>query len=144
MAWAKAHRHWTVEDWRKVLWSDECAVKKDSDPRKIRVFRRQNKQEKYASKNIRGKSRDGDVSQMMWGCFLSNKLGPIAFIDGTVNKNIYIAILRDSLMPFFDALHADGITNIVFQQDNTRPHIATKTKKILEQLTEEHGFSIMI
>ena len=119
-------------------------MKKDNDPRKIRVFRRQNKQEKYASKNIRGKSRDGDVSQMMWGCFLSNKLGPIAFIDEIVNKNVYIAILRDQLMPFFDALHADGITNIVFQQDNARSHTATKTKKFLEQLTEEHGFSIMI
>ena len=80
----------------------------------------------------------------MWRCFLSNKLGPIAFIDGIVNKDVYIAILRDQLMPFFDALYADEITNIVFQQDNTRPYIATKTKKILEQLAEEHGFSIMI
>jgi transposase len=143
LAWAQAHRHWTVEDWRKVIWSDECAVKKDSDPRRLRVFRRQNKQEKYASKNIQGKSRDGYVSQMVWGCFLSNKLGPIAFIDGTVNKDVYIDVIRDQLMPFIDALRADGITNIVFQQDNARPHTAEKTKKTLNQLTEEHGFSVM-
>src|SRR5947207_14388191 len=95
------------------------------------------------SKNIRGKSRDDDVSQMMWECFLSNKLSSIAFIDGIVNKNVYIIILRDQLLPFFDVFHADGITNIVFQQDNDRSHIAEKTKKIINQLTEKHEFSIM-
>ena len=24
--WAKAHEHWTVDDWQKVIWSDECIV----------------------------------------------------------------------------------------------------------------------
>ncbi|KAH0604411.1 uncharacterized protein H6S33_006788 [Morchella sextelata] len=28
LAWALAHRHWTVGDWEKVIWSDECSVEK--------------------------------------------------------------------------------------------------------------------
>src|SRR5579859_6750913 len=31
LKWAMAHGHWKVEDWKRVFWSDECAVKKDSD-----------------------------------------------------------------------------------------------------------------
>jgi transposase len=143
LIWAKAHRHWTMDDWRKVMYSDETAVSKDSDPRKLRVFRRQNKQEKYAPKNIRGKIRDGGISQMIWGCFVSNKLGPIVFIDGTIDQYVYMNILHEELPPFLDALRADGFTNIVFQQDNARPHAAKKTQKLLQQLAEEHGFSVM-
>ena len=143
LIWAKAHQHWTMDDWRKVIYSDECAVSKDSDPRKLRVFRRQNKQEKYAPKNIRGKIRDGGISQMIWGCFISNKLDPIVFIDGTVNQYVYMDILREQLPSFLDALRADGFMNIVFQQDNARPHAAKKTQNLLQQLAEQYGFSVM-
>ena len=65
-------------------------------------------------------------------------------IDEIVNKNVCIIILQDQLLSFFDVLHADGITNIVFQQDNARSYIAEKTKKILDQLTKKHEFSIII
>ena len=41
--WARAHRHWIKEDWAKIIWSDECIIKQDSDPRQLWVFRRQNK-----------------------------------------------------------------------------------------------------
>ena len=65
LKWALEHRHWTKEDWRRIAWSDECVVKKDSDPCQVWVFRRQNKREKYDSKNVHGKTRDGGVSQMI-------------------------------------------------------------------------------
>lgn len=32
LKWTRAYRHWTVDDWHKVIYSDECAVQKDSDP----------------------------------------------------------------------------------------------------------------
>jgi len=143
LKWAKAHRHWTVEDWRKVAWSDECAVQKNSDPRQLHVFRRQNKEEKYAIKNIQPKSRDGYISQIIWVCFVGNKLGPIAFVKGMVNKDTYIDIVQNTLLPFFTALTADGLTNIVFQQDNASPHTAKKTKQFLDAAARTHGFSVM-
>ena len=55
LEWAKAHHHWTKEDWKRVIWSDECAVKKDSVGHMVWVFRHQNKEEKYKAENIRGK-----------------------------------------------------------------------------------------
>ena len=26
LAWAKAHQHWTVDDWKRIIWSDESAI----------------------------------------------------------------------------------------------------------------------
>ena len=69
---------------------------------------------------------------MIWGCFVSNKLGPIVFVDGTVNQYVYMDILREQLPPFLDALWADDFMNIVFQQDNARPHAAKNTQKFLQ------------
>ena len=31
LKWALEHRHWTKEDWKRIAWFDECAIKKDSD-----------------------------------------------------------------------------------------------------------------
>ena len=104
LEWAKAHRHWTKEDWKRVIWSDKCAVKKDNEGRLVWVFRHQNKQEKYKRENIRGKEKYSSVSQMIWGYFIDNKLGSIAFINGTVNKHVYVEILREAARGMFDML----------------------------------------
>jgi len=141
--WAKAHRHWDEDMFAKVAWSDESAVQRDCDPRQVWVFRRQNKCEKYDPRNVRGKSKGGCISQMIWGCFVGNKLGPIVFINGSVNTQVYINILTDSLLPFIDALNAGGITDVVFQQDNATPHSYKKTRQWLADAAREHGFLVM-
>ena len=87
LQWAREHQHKTREDWAKVNWLDECAVQKDSAKQQVWVFWHQTKVEKYAPKNVKSKARDGDVFQMIWGCFTSNKLGPIVFLHGIVNSD---------------------------------------------------------
>jgi len=116
--WARTHRHWTKEDWAKIIWSDKCIIKQDSDLHQLWVFRCQNKREKYDPKNVQTKLKYGGVKQMVWACFSNNKLGPIAFINGACNSHVYISILETKLVPFIQALQGDGITNIIFQQDN--------------------------
>jgi len=39
LRWATAYRDWTVEDFERVIWSDECSVEKYRDPRQYWVFR---------------------------------------------------------------------------------------------------------
>jgi len=107
LKWAREHFNCTQEYWERVFWSDECAVQKDSNGQILWVFRHQNKQGKYAPKNVRGWEKGGRLFQMIWRCFAGTKLGPIAFIEGTVNTDIYIALLQDNLVPFIDAIIAD-------------------------------------
>ena len=77
---------------------------------------------------------------MIWGCFAGTKLGPIVFIEGTVNTDVYITLLQDNLIPFIDTIIADGTTDIIFQQDNASPHVSKKTLAWLDIAMSEHGF----
>ena len=80
---------------------------------------------------------------MIWRCFAGTKLGPIAFIEGTVNTDIYIALLQDNLVPFIDAIIADRATDIVFQQNNASPHISKKTCVWFDTAMSKHSFVSM-
>jgi transposase len=66
---------------------------------------------------------------------VGNKLGPIAFINGMVNSDVYIDIIRNNLLPYLDALCDDGIIGITFQQDNARPHTSKKTHAFFDTTT---------
>ena len=58
---------------------------------------------------------------------MSNKLGLIVFVDDSIKKEQYVAILNQYLLEFIDALGADGLRDITFQQDNARPHTTNLT-----------------
>ena len=80
---------------------------------------------------------------MIWGCFMGNKLKSIAFIDGSIKKEQYIAILDQYLLEFIDALRVDDLWDITFQQDNARPHTANLSRDWLKNAAREHGFIIL-
>jgi hypothetical protein len=58
---------------------------------------------------------DRYILQMIWGCFVGDKLGSIAFIDGTINSDVYIEILFNNLVLYLDVLMEDSVTGIIFQ-----------------------------
>ena len=99
--------------------------------------------EKYAARNVRGKAREGRVSQIVWACFAGDILGPIAFIDTTEKQDDYISLLDQFLVPFIKVLNANGQTNLEFQQDNARPHVAKRTKDYLKLIAESHQLKVM-
>jgi hypothetical protein len=110
---------------------------------KCGFFGHQNKREKYAPENVRGRAKGGELFQMIWGCFTGTKLGPIVFVDGRVNTDVYIALLQANLLPFIDAVIADGATNVIFQQDNAMCHVSKRTRTWFANSAIKHGFSIM-
>ncbi len=57
LKWAQEYCHWTRKDWEMIIWSDECALQKDSDHQDIWITRHQNKREKYDPKNVQGQTR---------------------------------------------------------------------------------------
>ncbi|KAI5151319.1 hypothetical protein ENBRE01_2054 [Enteropsectra breve] len=67
---------------------------------------------------------------MVWACFSFFKLSKIVFVDGTLNSNSYQNILEEYLISFIDELDSQ---NILFQQDNARPHVSISTKSWLEE-----------
>ena len=73
LAWAMAHADWTEEDFRSVLWSDECSVEKSKDPRTDWVFR--TPYEKWDIDCVKTYEKGPGVKTMLWGCFWGNTKG---------------------------------------------------------------------
>ena len=80
---------------------------------------------------------------MIWEHFSGDKLGPIIFIDRTVNADKYIELLHQNLLSFLDACIADSATNVIFQHDNATPHTAKKTCDWLEIALKECKVELM-
>jgi transposase len=126
--WSKEHLDWTVDDWRKYIWSDECSVEKGADPRQMWVFRRPGDAEKFKPKNVKPKDKCKGVSVMVWGCFASNIRGPLAVCHGHMKAVQYINILEDNLLPFIETLPDNIKNDVSFQQDNATIHRARVTQ----------------
>ena len=80
---------------------------------------------------------------MIWGCFISDKLSFIVFIDGTVKKEVYVDMLEEYFLPFLDAIHTNDPTPRIFQQDNARPHTAKMTHDWFKPLAQKYGLCLM-
>ena len=71
--WCKDHEDWTLEDWKRVIWSDETSVTMGGQRGKLRVWRLQS--EAYENHCIRRRWK-GFKQFMFWGCFSYDKKGP--------------------------------------------------------------------
>jgi len=80
---------------------------------------------------------------MTWACFAGDKLGPIVFISGSVNQDVYMEMLWMEFDLYLKALATDTQTTYTFQQDNTHPHTAQRTVEYLKTLAKKHGLTIM-
>ncbi len=141
LKWAREHSLWRVDDWRKIVFSDEVSVEKSKDPNLVLVFRHRNRYEKYLPQNIIPRTKNPGVSLMLWGCFVSTIKGPLVTIHARATAFSYINLLQVNLIPFMNALSDQGITSAVFQQDNASIHKAYYTQEWFEQQTLGYGMA---
>ena len=122
---AIAHKDWTVEDWKKVVWSDETKINRlGSDGRKW-VWKKSG--EGLSNRTVQGTLKFGGGSLMMWGCMTWKGVGYACKIDGKMDGDLYIKILEDELqasIKYFGEKPGD----IIFQQDNDPKHTCKKAK----------------
>src|SRR5215471_5552324 len=85
MDFALAHQDWTVEDWKKVVWSDETKINRlESDGRKW-VWKKAG--EGLSDRLVKGTNlkKFGGGSLMMWGCMTWEGVGYGCKIDGMMD-----------------------------------------------------------
>lgn len=125
--WAKNKCAWTVEDWEKVIFSDESRIcVGQGDDAGIFVWRRGN--EAYSDGCIK-KQVKFPTSVLIWSCMSSKGPGELAVVKTTVNSQIYIDILDHFLIPSID--NAFGDEDVVFQDDNASCHRAKCVRDFL-------------
>ena len=134
---AFAHRNWTIDDWKKVIWSDETKINHlGSDGHK---WAWKKSGEGLSDRLVQGTVKFGGGSVMMWGCMGWDGVGYATKIDGRMDGDLYLQILKDELQ---DTMQYYGLNppDIIFQQDNDPKHTCKKVKEWLE----EQDFRTMI
>lgn len=137
MDFALTHQHWTVEDWKKVVWSDETKINRlGLDGRKW-VWKKAG--EGLSDRLVQGTQKHGGGSVMVWGCMLWEGPGYACRIDGIMDGDLYTKILEEDLQA---SLSHYGISagDVIFQQDNDSKHTCKKAQTWLK----DHDFNVLL
>jgi len=146
--WAIAHKDWTIEDWKRVIWSDETIIVVGHNSRRQWVTRP--KGEALNPKYVKPTYKGERVTLMVWACFCGDRLGPLIVCDeGGVGGDEYMDILYDGLFSLIDDLvespeQSETIrvcdeNPFIFMQDNATCHKATEVLELLK----EHEIPVM-
>jgi len=95
MEFAERHQEWTIEDWKRVIWSDEIKINcLGSDGRKY-VWK--DVGEGLSDRLVEGTVKFGGGNLMLWGCMGWDGVGYATKIEGKMDGELYKAILEDEL-----------------------------------------------
>lgn len=126
--WATNHKHWTIDDWARVTFSDESSFSVNT--RNSQYVRRR-VGERYVEKCLATRQNRSHANCMIWGAFSIKGYSPLYRVQcGTLNSERYQLLLKDVLLP---SLHVLLPTEGLFQQDNAPPHSSRSTKEFLQQ-----------
>uniref|UniRef100_A0AAY5K0X9 Paired domain-containing protein n=1 Tax=Esox lucius TaxID=8010 RepID=A0AAY5K0X9_ESOLU len=138
LRWAKEHRHWTEEDWKKVLWTDESKFEVFRSQR--RTFVRLRPNEKMVEESLTPSVKNDEGNVMVWGCFGGGEVGDLYRVNGTLKKDGYQSILQHHAIPCGQRLIGD---NFLLQQDNDPKHSSKLCKNYLGEKQSGGILSIM-
>lgn len=85
------------------------------------IWRR--KDERFHVDCIQPSFKSGRKSLMIWGCFIGDKLGPLAMCPtGRINSEKYCNLLQEHFLPFWKTFRKKK--DILFMEDNAPIHVS--------------------
>jgi transposase len=84
LAFAKKYKDWTVEQWRKVLWTDEASFERGKATRRAHSWRRN--EEANNLDCLAATFKSGRISVMVWGGIMHGKKTDLAVFEQKVQK----------------------------------------------------------
>jgi transposase len=124
LAFAKELITWTDEKLNSIFWTDETKVQ--AWPNGEIVFYRAPGDKEI----VTPMKQNGGGGVMFWGCMTKNAWGPLVVCEGTINGAKYLQLLKDVVIPEFEAA---GVP-LIFQQDNAPAH---KKREVMEFLSRQ-------
>jgi transposase len=131
LEFAKRHQHWTIDDWKRVIWSDETKVNRFSSDGRSWCWVRDG--ESRQPRHVKQTVKHGGGSLMIWGCMTAHGPGFICKIEGTMDQHLYKKILKEDLYETMEEYEMDA-NRVIFQHDNDPKH---KAKSVQEWLNEQ-------
>ncbi|KAI5742884.1 hypothetical protein M8J77_012255 [Diaphorina citri] len=127
LEYAANYRRWSMRQWRRVLFTDDCKFSLVTDDHQVRVLRRPN--ERYAQCNIVGKVQFGGGSIMTWGGITLNGRTTLHVLErGSMTAEIYRRDILQGIVMLFKPFIGE---DMVLMHDNACPHVANHVKRYL-------------
>ncbi len=126
LRWAREHRNF---NWNNVVFSDESRFCLVSD-RPVNVRRRPGKE--YLPECVNTTMKHGGCGFMVWGYFARNGVGRLHKVEGNIDAQHYLKILKYCVVP-------SGDQPVIFQQDNAPCH----TAKVVKEWADANAVDIL-
>lgn len=130
LRFAQNHIHWTVEDWKNVLFSDETRISLSSPDGRERVWRRRH--ERFAQACFSHRVPFGGGSVMFWGGIQYDARTELVVVPRpALTAQRYVEdILEEHVVPFAPFIGE----NFKLMHDNARPHSAVAVHDYLMEV----------
>lgn len=122
MNWENEHVSWAIEDWRKVIWSDECFLNLDGLDGMQNYW-----QDRRLPMKIFSKRHSGGGSMMAWVCFSGAGVGQLCELTCRLKYEKYVQILEEYMLPHSYAHLGTDFYSFDFQQEGASTHRAHAT-----------------
>jgi hypothetical protein len=133
LEWAKQHLGWDMEDFSRVIYSDEAYIVLGDNKGPIWVT--QSPEEVYDDSCVVPKFKQSSLRIMIWGCILRGRNGPLVILEypggrgGGVTAARYQEQVLDKVLHDFYQSMAEERGHILFQQDGAPSHTAKNTRR---------------
>jgi transposase len=121
------------EELKRILWTDETMVK--AFPNGETIFYRARKD---LPDIVTPVVQQGGAGQMLWGCMSFYAYGPLEAVEGHINGEKYLTLLKNVVKPEMDFSREENRV-LIFQQDNAKAH---KAASVLQYFAE-WGYEVL-
>ena len=115
LKFAKLYHHWTVNQWKKLVWSDESPFVLSCQNRSYLWHLRK---QQFSPRCLQGTLKH-QKKIMVWACFSWNRVGAFHQIKGMLTKERYCQILIRQMKPSARRLHRDNFIFLTTMIQNT-------------------------
>ena len=140
LSWCMAHKDWTIDDWKRVVWSDETKINIfNSDGRTWTWIR---SGESLKSHHVKMTVKHGGGNIMLWNAITYAGVGWMCKINGNMDRTLYKEILEDELERTIEyGTNKLGLERhqVIFQHDNDPKH----TSKLVKEYLKEQSYNIL-
>lgn len=123
---AQEHLHWTIDDWKNVMFSDESVISRIGSYGK-KFYRKRPGNMRPESNPTKRTMQAGGGKIMVWGCMTYNGLGDLCWLPQGLDSQLYVEVLQDYVIASQDYRRLDR-GKFIFQQDNAKVHTAKIVK----------------
>jgi transposase len=132
LAFAKEHLHWTIDDWSKVIWTDESSFEVGKPSCQIRVWRKAH--ERYNYNCLAPTFKSGRTSIMVWGAITGSSKSYLVLIppNRRISKDFVEIVSQGALEHYY--WHHDHYEHLILMEDGAPVHGSNIQKDWREQL----------